>query len=36
MSVPKENPNFICKFRWGKPGVGVLDVYYIGDAPHST
>jgi len=30
-SVPKENPNFICKFRWGKPGVGVLDVYYIGD-----
>ena len=31
-SVPKENPNFICKFRWGKPGVGVLDVYYIGDA----
>jgi hypothetical protein len=29
-SVPKENPNFICKFRWGKPGVGVLDVYYIG------
>jgi len=31
-TVPKENPNFICKFRWGKPGVGVLDVYYIGDA----
>jgi hypothetical protein len=31
VSVPKENPNFICKFRWGKPGVGVLDVYYIGD-----
>jgi hypothetical protein len=29
-SVPKENPNFICKFRWGKPGVGVIDVYYIG------
>jgi hypothetical protein len=21
---------FVCKFRWGKPGVGVLDVYYIG------
>jgi len=31
-TVPKENPNFICKFRWAKPGVGVLDVYYIGDA----
>jgi hypothetical protein len=31
-SVPKENPNFICKFRWAKAGVGVLDVYYIGDA----
>jgi hypothetical protein len=21
---------FVCKFRWGKPGVGVLDVYFIG------
>jgi hypothetical protein len=21
---------FTCKFRWGKPGVGVIDVYYIG------
>jgi hypothetical protein len=31
-TVPKENPNFICKFRWGKPGVGVIDVYYIGAA----
>jgi hypothetical protein len=31
-SVPKENPNFICKYREGKPGVGVLDVYYTGDA----
>jgi hypothetical protein len=30
-SVPKESPNFVCKFRWGKPGVGVIDVYYIGD-----
>jgi hypothetical protein len=29
-TVPKENDNFICKFRWGKPGVGVIDVYYIG------
>ena len=31
VSVPKENSNFICKYREGKPGVGVLDVYYIGD-----
>ena len=31
-TVPKENPNFLCKFRWGKPGVGVIDVYYIGAA----
>jgi len=22
--------NFVCKFRWAKPGVGVLDVYFIG------
>jgi len=29
-SVPVENPYFTCKFRWGKPGVGVIDVYYIG------
>jgi len=29
-SVPKEVNNFVCKFRWGKPGVGVIDVYYIG------
>jgi hypothetical protein len=21
---------FVCKPRWGKPGVGVLDVYYVG------
>jgi hypothetical protein len=31
MTVPKdESTLFTCKFRWGKPGVGVLDVYYIG------
>ena len=36
VSVPKENSNFICKFREGKPGVGVLDVYYIGDAAWSV
>jgi len=30
-TVPKEmSASFICKFRWGKPGVGVLDVYYVG------
>jgi hypothetical protein len=29
-TVPKETENFICKFRWGKPGVGVIDVYYVG------
>ena len=22
--------NFVCKFRWAKPGVGVLDVYFVG------
>jgi hypothetical protein len=22
--------NFVCKFRWIKPGVGSLDVYYVG------
>jgi len=25
-----ESANFICKLRSGKPGVGVLDVYYVG------
>jgi len=25
-----ESANFVCKLREGKPGVGVLDVYYIG------
>jgi len=23
--------NFVCKFRWGKVGVGVVDVYYKGE-----
>jgi len=31
VSKPVENDNFACKARWGKPGVGVLDVYYLGD-----
>ena len=30
VSKPVENDNFVCKLRWGKPGVGVIDVYYIG------
>lgn len=30
VSVPTETQNFICKFRWGKPGVGVIDVYFTG------
>jgi hypothetical protein len=25
-----ESANFVCKLRPGKPGVGVLDVYYVG------
>jgi hypothetical protein len=25
-----ESANFVCKLRSGKPGVGVLDVYYVG------
>jgi hypothetical protein len=30
-TVPKDvSTYFTCKFRWGKPGVGVIDVYYIG------
>jgi hypothetical protein len=30
-TVPKDlSASFACKERWGKPGVGVLDVYYIG------
>ena len=24
--------NFECKLRWGKPGVGVIDVYFVGTA----
>jgi len=29
--VTDESANFVCKLREGKPGVGVLDVYYIGE-----
>jgi len=28
--VVDKTSNFVCKVRWGKPGVGVLDVYYTG------
>lgn len=31
MTVPKDmSGSFVCKLRWGKPGVGVIDVYYVG------
>jgi len=31
VSKPVENDNFVCKVRWSDmPGVGVIDVYYIG------
>jgi len=23
--------DFVCKIRWAKPGVGVIDVYFLGD-----
>jgi len=30
-TVPVDmSASFICKFRWGYPGVGVLDLYYTG------
>jgi hypothetical protein len=29
-ALTDESANFVCKFRPGKPGVGVLDVYYVG------
>jgi hypothetical protein len=29
-AVKDESGSFVCKARWGKPGVGVLDVYYVG------
>ncbi len=30
-TVPKDmTSNFDCKLRWGKPGVGVIDVYFVG------
>jgi hypothetical protein len=30
-TVPKDQSGlFVCKYREGKPGIGVLDVYYIG------
>lgn len=32
-TVPKDQSGlFVCKWRSGKPGIGVLDVYYIGTA----
>lgn len=26
-----QSGNFVCKFRWGKVGVGVVDIYYKGE-----
>jgi len=32
-TVPKDQSGlFVCKWRAGKPGIGVLDVYYVGTA----
>jgi len=32
-TVPKDQSGlFVCKWRSGKPGIGVLDVYYVGTA----
>jgi hypothetical protein len=32
-TVPKDESGlFVCKWRSGKPGIGVLDVYYVGTA----
>jgi len=31
-SLVDQTGNFMCKFRWGKPGVGVLDLYFKGAA----
>jgi hypothetical protein len=30
--VKDQSSNFVCKYREGKPGIGVLDVYYTGYA----
>jgi len=35
-SYPKDmTSNFVCKYREGKPGIGVIDVYWAGPAPTS-
>jgi len=35
-TVPVDaSDRFTCKMRWGKPGVGVLDLYWIGPVPKS-
>jgi hypothetical protein len=36
-SAPKDmTSNFICKYRESKPGVGVIDVYFVGPAATSS
>ena len=37
VSVPKDmTGNFVCKYREGKPGIGVIDVYWVGPSATST
>jgi hypothetical protein len=36
VSVPKDaTGNFVCKYREGKPGIGVIDVYWVGPSATS-
>lgn len=37
VSVPRDmTGNFICKYREGKPGIGVIDVYWVGPSATSS
>ena len=37
VSVPKDaSGNFVCKYREGKPGIGVIDVYWVGPSATSS
>jgi len=36
-SLPKDQTqNFVCKYREGKPGIGVIDVYWVGPSATSA
>ena len=36
-TLPKDqSQNFVCKYREGKPGIGVIDVYWVGPATTSS